>query len=107
MVESCMRTPSGTRRSRARRHPAPDRWWRACDHGPHGVPVVLDDVDHGKLPQLRHVEALVHLALVGGAVAQVCKADIVGLAVARREGEPGAERNLRADDAMAAEEALL
>src|SRR5215203_45153 len=37
----------------------------------HGVAVVLDDVDHGELPKLRHVEAFVNLALVGGAIAEV------------------------------------
>ena len=77
------------------------------DRGAHGVAVVLDDVDDRQLPQLRHVEALVDLALVGGAVAEIGQADIVVLAVAVGEGEAGAERHLRADDAVAAEEVLL
>ena len=45
----------------------------------HGVAVVLDHVDGRQLPQLRHVEALVDLALVGGAVAEIGQADIVVL----------------------------
>ncbi len=79
----------------------------ARDRRAHGVAVVLDHVDDRQLPQLRHVEALVDLALVGGAVAEIGDADIVVAAVAVGESEPGAERHLRADDAVAAVEALL
>src|SRR5205823_5459926 len=80
---------------------------RARDRGAHRVTVVLDDVDYGELPQLRHVEALVNLPLIGRAVAEICEADIVVLAIAVRESETGAERDLRANDAVAAEEPLL
>src|SRR5690606_36134356 len=72
-----------------------------------GVAVVLDDVDNRQLPQLRHVEAFVDLALVGGAVAEIGEADVAVVAVAVGEGEPGAERDRRADDAVPAVEALL
>jgi hypothetical protein len=37
----------------------------------HGVAVVLDDVDDRQLPELGHVEALVDLALVGRAIAEI------------------------------------
>ena len=77
------------------------------DRGAHGVAVVLDHVDDRQLPELGHVEALVDLALVGGAVAEVGEAYLPVPAVAVGEGEPGAERHVRADDAVAAVEVLL
>src|SRR3546814_8088278 len=43
----------------------------AVDRGAHGVLVVLDHEDDRQLPQLGHVEAFVHLALVRGAVAEI------------------------------------
>src|SRR5882672_5120496 len=73
----------------------------------HGVAVVLDDVDHGELPQLRHVEAFVHLALVGRAVAEIGQTYTAVLAVAIGKGDAGAERDLGCDDAMAAVEIFL
>ena len=79
----------------------------AADRGAHGVSVVLDHVDDRQLPELRHVEALVDLALVGGAVAEIGQADVAVAAVLVGEGEAGAERHLRADDAVAAVEMLL
>ena len=78
----------------------------ARHRGTHGVAVVLDDIDHGQLPQLGHVEAFIDLALVGGAVAEIGKTDIVVAAIAVGEGQTGAERHLRADDAVAAVEIL-
>ena len=80
---------------------------RADDRRAHRVAIVLDHVDHRQLPQRRHVEALIDLALVGRAVAEEGQADIVVAAIAVGEGEPGAERDLRADDAMAAVEVLF
>src|SRR5882757_1425667 len=80
---------------------------RTGHRGAHGVAVVLDDIDHRQLPQLRHVEALIDLALVRGAVAEIGQADEIIAAIAVGEGEASAERDLRADDAMAAEEVLL
>ena len=74
---------------------------------PHSVLVVLDDVDHRQLPQLGHVEALVDLALVGGAVAEIGERHVVVAAIPIGEGEPASERNLGADDAVTAEETLL
>ena len=79
----------------------------ARHRGAHGVAVVLDDVDHRQLPQLRHVEAFIDLALVGRAVAEIGQADEIIAAIAVGEGETGAERDLGADDAVAAEEILL
>src|SRR5437763_9598875 len=64
-------------------------------------------MDDGQLPQLGHIEALVDLSLVGRAVAEIGDRDQPVVAIAIGEGEAGAERYLRADDAMAAKEALL
>ena len=73
----------------------------------HGVAVVLDHVDDRQLPERRHVEALVDLSLVCGAVAEIGEADRAVLAVAVGEGDAGAEGDLGADDAVAAVEVLL
>src|SRR6266853_249693 len=73
----------------------------------HGVTIVLDDVDHRELPQLRHVEAFVDLALVRGAVPEICQADKIVAAIAVGEGKPRPKRNLGADDAVAAIKMLL
>src|SRR5258708_39981412 len=69
--------------------------------------VVLDDVDHRELPQLRHIEAFVDLALVRGAVAEIGQTDKIVTAIAIGERKPSPERHLRADNAVAAEESLL
>src|SRR3546814_19552793 len=71
------------------------------------VLVVLDDVDDRQLPQCRHVEALVDLALVDRAVAEIGQRHPVGVAAPVGEGEAGADRHLRADDAVADETVLL
>src|ERR1700682_2734581 len=75
---------------------------RALDRSAHGVFVVLDDVDDGELPKLRHVEALIDLALVRSTVAEISQAHAPVLAVAVGEGDAGLERALRANDAVPA-----
>ena len=60
---------------------------RALYRRAHRILVVLDDEHDGQLPQLRHVEGLVHLALVGGAVAEVGEAHAVVAAILVGEGE--------------------
>ena len=79
----------------------------ALHRGAHAVLVVLDHVDHRQLPQGRHVEGLVDLALVDRAVAEVGHADAAVLAVLVRERDAGAERHAGADDAVAAIEVLV
>src|SRR5690606_25230592 len=79
----------------------------AGHRGAHGIAVVLDDVDDRQVPELGHVEALIDLALVGGAVAEIGEADGVLAAILGGEGEAGAGRDLGADDAVAAVEAVL
>src|SRR5258708_364164 len=73
----------------------------------HAIAIVLDDVDDRQLPQRRHVEALVNLALVDGAVAEIGQADIAVVLVAVRKAEARADRYLGADDAVPAVEMLL
>ena len=80
---------------------------RALHARAHGVLVVLDDVDHRQVPELRHVEALVDLALVGRAVTEIGQRHVVVAAVLAGKRQPGAERHLGRDDAVAAVEALL
>src|SRR5690606_35118754 len=73
----------------------------------HGVAVILDDVDYRQLPQRCHVEAFVDLTLIGSAIAEISQRYIVVVAIAIRECEACAERNLRTDDTMTAVEVLL
>ena len=61
----------------------------------------------GSFHSVGHVEALVDLALIGRAVAEIGQADAVVAAIFVGEGKPGAERHLGADDAVAAVEILL
>src|SRR3546814_20043798 len=77
------------------------------DAGPHAVFVVLDHIDDGNIPQRGHVEGFVNLPLVDGTVAEIGKADAVGAVVFLREGNSGADRPLRADDAVTTVEVLL
>src|SRR5215471_7568527 len=80
---------------------------RAPDMGPHGVVVILDDVEDRQLPQRGHVEALIDLALIGGTLAEISKADAIVSAIFVGEGDTGAERRRRAHDAVTAIEILL
>ena len=73
----------------------------------HRIAIVLDDIDDRQLPQLGHVEAFIDLALVRRAVAEISQADGIVAAIFVGESEPGAERHLGADDAVAAVEFLL
>src|SRR5215472_5811318 len=80
---------------------------RAPDMGPHGVAVILDDVEDRQLPQRGHVEALIDLALIGGTLAEISKADAVVSSIFVGEGDTGAERRRRAHDAVPAVEIPL
>src|SRR5215472_3545029 len=79
----------------------------AIDRRPHPVAVVLDDVNHRQLPQCRHVETFVNLALVDCAVAEIGDRDLAVAAIMMSEREPGSDWDLGADDAMAAKEILF
>src|SRR3546814_6004892 len=73
----------------------------------HSFPTRRSSYRHRQRPQRRHVEGFVDLALVERAVAEVGDRHRFFVQVAVREGEAGAERHLRPDDAVAAVEALL
>ena len=75
--------------------------------GAHGIFVVLDDEDAGQLEQRRQIQALVYLALVGRALAEIGRRDMAITAIPVGEGQPGAEGDLRAHDAVPAVERLL
>src|SRR5262252_3834507 len=77
------------------------------DRGAHGVTIVLDHVDDRQFPELRHVEALVNLTLIGCAVAEIGDRDVVIAAVTIGKGKTGAERHLRTHNAVTAVEPLL
>src|SRR6266481_4786309 len=80
---------------------------RARHRRAHGVTIVLDDEDHRELPQLRHIETLIDLSLIRRAVAEIGQTDKIIAAIAIGESKASAERHLRADNAVAAEEVLL
>jgi hypothetical protein len=61
----------------------------------------------GSVPELRHVEALIDLALIGRAVAEIGKADAAVARIFMLEGKARAEADLRADDAVPAVKAML
>jgi hypothetical protein len=79
----------------------------ALDRRAHGVLVVLADEYARQAPEHRHVERLEQLALVRRAVAVQRNDHLVLLLVLAAERDAGAERHLRADDAVAAVEAAL
>ena len=80
---------------------------RPGDGSAHAVLVVFDDDDQRQRPQGGHVEGFVNLALVDRAVAQINRANAAVAGILVLEGQAGADRHLRADDSVAAEEVLL
>src|SRR5690606_13183609 len=80
---------------------------RAIDRGAHRILIVLDHENDRQFPELGHVEALVHLALVRRAVAEIGHGDAAVPAVFVGKGKARAERHLRADNAMPAIEFML
>src|SRR6516165_3328120 len=79
----------------------------AIDRRPHPVSIVLDHVNDRQLPQRGHVEALIDLPLIDRAIAEIGDRDLPVCAIMMGKGEPGSDRHLRADDAVAAKEAHL
>ena len=77
---------------------------RALERRAHAVPVVLDHVDDGQLPEAGHVERLVEGAGVHDRLAHEADAHLIAAAVLDGEADAGGERDVPADDAVAAEE---
>ena len=73
----------------------------------HAILVVLDHEQDRQVPEGRHVEALIDLALVDGAITEIGLADIRLVAISVGKGKTAANRHLRADDAVTAEKILL
>src|SRR5690606_21245743 len=71
------------------------------------VLVVLADVDHWQLPQLRHVHDLVQQALAERTFAEEADRDLVAAAHLGREPGPGRDASAAADDGVGAEVAVL
>lgn len=79
----------------------------ALDRGAHPVEVVLDQEEDRQLPQRRQVHRLAEVAGVGGAVAEHADGDRVFTFVLGGERQPGGDREVAADDPVAAHEAPL
>ena len=79
----------------------------ALDRGAHPVEVVLDQEEDRQLPERRQVHRLAEVAGVGGAVAEHADGDRVFALVLGGEGEAGGDRQVAADDPVAAHEAAL
>src|SRR5678810_591092 len=70
----------------------------------HAVAIVLDHVHDRQLPEAGHVERFVERARVDDRLAHEADAHLVAAPILDGEGNAGAERNVRANDAVAAEE---
>src|SRR5207249_6011234 len=75
--------------------------------GAHGVAVVLAEPDDGQLPEGGEVQGLLELALGHRAVAEVAQDHLVAPAVLDGEAHAGGDRQVGADDGVAAEEVVL
>src|SRR5262249_52944517 len=71
------------------------------------VEIVLAQVDHRQLPQLREVHRLVEDALTERALAEEADDDAILVEILRRKGSAGSERGAAADDRVRAEVAGL
>ena len=69
--------------------------------------VVFHDINHRQLPERSHVEGFMESALIHRAVAEVADANAIFLAVLARERNARRQRQMAADDRVAAEESLL
>ncbi len=74
----------------------------AAEAGAHGVPVILDDVDDGKVPERGEVEAFVEATLVDSTVAHETHGCSGEAFVFEAVGETETERCLTSNDAVTA-----
>src|ERR1019366_3823454 len=72
----------------------------ALDRRAHAVLVVLDDVDHGQLPEPRHVQRLVERAVVHGGLTHEAHDRLVAAAILDGERHTGRDGYVSADDAV-------
>ena len=79
----------------------------AVDGCAHPVEVVLQDEDHGQAPERCQVHRLAEVPRVRRAVAEHADGDVVGALVVGAQREPGRQREVAADDAVAAHEPAL
>jgi hypothetical protein len=79
----------------------------ALERGAHAELVVGDHEDHGQPPQRGEIERLAERALVGRAVAEHADGHLVAAEVVRGEAHARGERQVPADDPVAAHEAPL
>ena len=79
----------------------------ALDRGAHPVEVVLDQEEDRQAPERRQVHRLAEVAGVGGAVAEHADGDRVFALVLGGERQPRGDRQVAADDPVAAHEAVL
>ena len=79
----------------------------ALDRRAHAELVVGDHEDDRQLPEGGEVERLAERALVGGAVAEHADRDLVEPLVVGRQRHAGGQRQVAADDPVAAHEAVL
>ena len=79
----------------------------ALDRGAHAELVVRDHEDDRQAPEGGEVERLAERALVGGAVAEHAQRDLFGAAVVGGQRHARGEREVAADDPVAAHEAVL
>ena len=77
----------------------------ALERGPHAEAVVRDHEDDGQAPQRREVHRLAERSLVGGTVAELADRRVVVAQVVGGEAEARRDRQVAADDPVAAHEA--
>ena len=80
---------------------------RPANGGSHGIAVVLDHIDDRQAPQLGHIEAFIHLSLVGGAVTKKTQRPLCHHPGTGLQSQTRADRHLRSDNAVAAVEIFL
>ena len=78
----------------------------ALQGGAHGVAVVLAEVDRGELPQLGQLEGFEERSLLGRAVAEVGKRNLVLIQVLASERRARTQRHMTPDDAIATVEVV-
>jgi hypothetical protein len=68
---------------------------------PHAVEVVDDKINNGQMINLGKVDRFVEGTAIGCPLAHLADHDFRGTAIGNREGRPGGQRDLAADDGVA------